>query len=81
MLVRSTQKHVDQIRDGESFPYAREIHRPFGQLDNVLTWCRTELDGDWRWQLVRTSTDREPGRYIFYFDTERDLFAFTLQWA
>ena len=81
MLVRSTQKHVDQIRDGESFPYAREIYKPFGQLAKVLTWCRTELDGDWRWQLVRTSTDREPGRYIFYFDTERDLFAFTLQWA
>lgn len=81
MKVASPKKHVDQIRDGESFAYAREIHKPFGHLDNVLTWCRTELDGDWRWQLVRTSTDREPGRYIFYFDKERDLFAFTMQWA
>jgi len=80
MIVQSPQKHVDQIRDGESFNYAKEIYKPFGQLDNVLAWCKTELDGDWRWQLVRTSTDREPGRYIFYFDSERDCFAFTLRW-
>ena len=80
MKVISPQKHVDQIRDGESFAYAKEVYKPFGQLDRVLEWCRSELSGDWRWQLVRTSTDREPGRYIFYFDLERDLFAFTLQW-
>ena len=81
MLVRSSEQHVDQIRDGLSFPYAREVHKPYGQLDNVLAWCRTELASDWRWQLIRTSTDREPGRYIFYFDAERDYFAFTLQWS
>lgn len=78
--MRSSVKHVDQYRDGPSFSYTQEVHKPFGQLDKVLEWCKSELEGDWRWQLVRASTDREPGRYIFYFDLERDLFAFTLQW-
>lgn len=74
LLMKSPTKHVDQYRDGPSFSYNQEISKPFGQLENVLSWCRSALEGDWRWQLV------EPGRYIFYFDLERDLFAFTLQW-
>jgi len=69
-----------QIRDKESFAYAKEIAKPFGQLDVIIDWCRTELSGEWRWQLIRTSTDREPGRYIFYFDSDRDCCAFTLKW-
>jgi hypothetical protein len=47
----------------------------------VIDWCKTEIVGDWRWQLVDVSSDRRPGRYIFYFDTERDFFAFTLHWS
>jgi hypothetical protein len=69
-----------EIRLGDSFNYAREINKPFGELDRVLAWCKTELIGEWRWQLVDVSTDRRPGRYIFYFDSERDYFAFTLYW-
>jgi hypothetical protein len=69
-----------EIRKGDSFNYAREIHKPFGELDRVLAWCKTELLDEWRWQLIDVSTDRRPGRYIFYFDSERDYFAFTLYW-
>jgi len=69
-----------QIREKESFAYAKEIAKPFGHLDAVIEWCRSELVGDWRWQLIKTSTDREPGRYIFYFDSDRDCCAFTLKW-
>jgi hypothetical protein len=69
------------LRSQESFPYSREITKPFGKLDHVLDWCKTELVGDWRWQLVDVSSDTRPGRYIFYFDTERDYFAFVLQWS
>jgi hypothetical protein len=68
-------------RPGESFSFTKEIAKPFGELDRVLAWCKTELTGDWRWQLIEVSNDRRPGRYMFYFDLERDLFAFTLQWA
>lgn len=72
---------VIDSRTRESFSYSQEITKPFGSLDRVLDWCKTELTGDWRWQLIDVSTDRRPGRYIFYFDLERDFFAFTLQWS
>lgn len=69
-----------EIRDKESFAYAKEISKPWGGLDFVLDWCKTELTGDWRWQLVDVSSDTRPGRYIFYFDSDRDFCAFTLKW-
>ena len=75
------EERVIDSRRRESFPYSREIAKPFGKLDHVLDWCKTELVGDWRWQLVDVSSDQRPGRYVFYFDTERDFFAFTLQWS
>ena len=75
-----THEPLFEIRPSDSFEYAREIHKPFGELDRVLAWCKTELTGEWRWQLVDVSTDKRPGRYIFYFDSERDYFAFTLYW-
>lgn len=70
-----------QIRDRESFQHAFEISKPFGQLDCVLDWCKHELTEEWRWQLIRPSSDITPGRYIFYFDNERDYLAFILKWA
>ena len=75
------EERVIDSRNRESFLYSREITKPFGELDRVIDWCKTEIDGDWRWQLVDVSSDRRPGRYIFYFDSERDFFAFTLQWS
>jgi hypothetical protein len=74
-------ERVIDSRNRESFLYSREITKPFGELDRVIDWCKTELVGDWRWQLVDVSSDRRPGRYVFYFDSERDFFAFTLQWS
>ena len=75
------QQPIGSIRLGESFHYAQEIARPFGQIDRVIEWCKTELVGDWRWQVVTTSSDRAPGRYIFYFDSDRDAAAFALFWS
>jgi hypothetical protein len=69
------------IREKESFGYAREITKPFGQIDLVLSWCKSELIGEWRWQLVDASSDIRPGRYIFYFDSDKDLCAFVLKWC
>jgi len=74
------KERVIDSRSRESFRYAREITKPFGALDRVIDWCKTEMVGDWRWQLVDVSSDQRPGRYIFYFDSERDYFAFTLYW-
>ena len=80
MLMQLQQPH-GTIRLSESFIHAREIARPFGQIDRVIEWCKTELIGDWRWQVVATSSDRAPGRYIFYFDSDRDAAAFALFWS
>ena len=73
--------HKYQIRDRESFHFAREIVKPFGTLDSVVNWCKAEMQGEWRWQLIEMSSDQRPGRYTFYFDSERDFCAFTLKWA
>jgi hypothetical protein len=68
-------------RDKTSFNYAREITKPWGVLELVLAWCKQELQEDWRWQLVEMSTDQRPGRYIFYFDSDRDCCSFVLKWC
>jgi hypothetical protein len=77
-VITDTEYHV---RPKDSFLYAKEITKPFGVIDRVIVWCKTELQGEWRWHLVDTSSDQRPGRYIFYFDSERDLCAFVMQWA
>jgi len=79
--MKHTHESLFEIRLGDSFNHACEINKPFGELDRVLAWCKTEMTGEWRWQLVDVSTDQRPGRYIFYFDLERDYFAFVLQWS
>ena len=79
--MKHTHEPLFEIRLGDSFNHAQEINKPFGQLDRVLAWCKTEMTGEWRWQLVDVSTAQRPGRYIFYFDLERDYFAFVLQWS
>lgn len=68
-------------RPKESFKHAVEIHQPFGGLDGVLAWCKENMDHEWRWQLVQVSTDHADGRYLFYFDSERDYCAFLLKWG
>jgi hypothetical protein len=69
-----------KIRQPESFPYAREISKPFGGIDGVISWCKSEMQCDWRWQVVEMSSDTRPGRYYFFFDSDRDCCAFTMKW-
>jgi hypothetical protein len=68
-------------RKKDSFSFAKEVTRPWGGLDPILSWCKSELQHDWRWQVVDMVNDRQPGRYIFYFDNERDYLAFVLKWG
>jgi hypothetical protein len=68
-------------RDQDSFNHAQEILKEFGVLESVLDWCKEELVEEWRWQLIEVSSDHRPGRYIFYFDSERDCLAFTMKWS
>lgn len=73
--------NLSNSRVKESFGYSCEITKPFGQVDNIISWCKQETSGDWRWTLIDTSSDIRPGRYIFYFDSDKDLCAFTLKWS
>ena len=68
-------------RNRDSFNHALEIVKSFGVIEHVLNWCKSELRGDWRWQLLEMSSVLKPGRYMFYFDDERDYLAFVMKWA
>ena len=72
---------MDWMRDKDSFDHAHEIIKPFGVIEHVLNWCKIELRGEWRWQLLEMSSDRKPGRYCFFFDDERDYLAFLMKWS
>jgi hypothetical protein len=67
-------------RTAESFPYHAEIAKPSGHLDHIIDWCKAECRDTWRWRLIDTSDNHRPGRYMFYFDSDRDACAFTLKW-
>lgn len=81
MQLTEEQRRLINYRESSSFAFRHEIAKPFGALDSVIAWCRDQLTGDWRWQLIEVSTDQRPGRYTFYFDSERDYVAFMLQWS
>jgi|GEM_PF-4613456 len=70
-----------QIRKSESFLHAIEINKPYRLIDTIIDWAKNETIGEWRWQLVELSSHQLPGRYIFYFDNERDYLAFMLKWS
>jgi hypothetical protein len=72
---------MDWMRDKNSFDHAHEIVKPFGVIEHVLNWCKVELRGEWRWQLLEMSSDIKPGRYCFFFDDERDYLAFLMKWS
>ena len=69
------------IREAVSFQHATEISKPYGEIELILDWARLELEHEWRWQLVTVSGHKHPGRYIIYFDSERDYLAFVLKWS
>jgi len=72
---------IEWMRDRSSFHHAREIVKPFGVIEHVLNWCKSELQGEWRWQLLEMSSDIKPGRYCFFFDEEKDYCAFLMKWS
>ena len=80
-LTKRPKTFSFEIRDAESFKHSILINKPFGSLDSVIEWAKTELSDEWRWQVIRTSSDQLPGSYIFYFDSESDYLAFTMKFA
>lgn len=81
-LSASLQQALGEAyRTPESFVYTRTIQVPWGGLEPVVEWCKTELTGDWRWHIEEMSSDQHPGVYNFYFDSSRDCTAFCLKWC
>ena len=68
------------IQPKEGYNHACRIVKSFGVIEQILDWCKREIPNEWRWQLVQVSSDHHDGRYIFYFDSERDYCAFLLKW-
>lgn len=81
MQLTEEQKRAINWRAKESFAYSHVISKPYGVLDLVLDWCKSECSGDWRWNIIDVSTDIRPGSYMFYFDSDRDFSAFLLKWS
>jgi hypothetical protein len=74
--------HLDKITFSEiadQFEYQVEIRS--AKLDEMLSWCKHEVEGDWRWQLLEISGSMTPGRYHFYFEQAKDCCVFSLKWA
>jgi len=69
------------LRSKESFPFVQEIIKPYGELDSIIAWCKSECRDIWRWQLLDISSDTCPGKYRFYFDSDLDCSAFIIKWC
>jgi hypothetical protein len=76
---QAAQTTPQQLRSADSFTYSIRLERPWGWLDRAIAWTKTEITGEWRWQIVTMSSDQRPGEYIFYFDSNRDYFAFCIK--
>jgi hypothetical protein len=76
---QATQIKPQILRSADSFEHVVTLSRPWGWLDQSIAWCKTEIIGEWRWQIVTMSSDQRPGEYIFYFDSDRDYFAFCMK--
>jgi len=72
---------IDVVEPKQGFNHAHAITKSHGIIEEILDWCKHELTEDWRWQLREVSTYTRNGEYIFYFDGEKDYFAFVLKWG
>lgn len=65
----------------DAWPYVQTVSKPWGVLEPMLEWCKSEMVSEWRWQLVDASDGHRPGRYVFYFKSGLDCTAFSLKWC
>lgn len=65
--------------------YKSSLDLPYGTLGQVIEWCKSNCVGDWKFSenvTVESNTQYDfvthHYEYTFYFENERDFFAFTL---
>lgn len=62
------------------YPYQHTISRPYGQLDPIIHWCESYVDGDWAWCLL-DHADPLLWSYTFFFADSKSFSAFILRWT
>lgn len=58
--------------------YKTYIQLPYGELGEVVEWCRKNCIDEWKFHEHHNTMDSWSPEYTFYFENERDLVAFTL---
>jgi len=66
----------------DQMPYCVTVHKPYGQLNVVLKWCRGHYSNRvWGWRMETMPGADNHGKYNFYFEQEQNAFEFALRWA
>jgi hypothetical protein len=55
--------------------YKAEVNIRYGQLEEMINWCRTNCLGMWGYSVVADAGE-EPGVYSFQFESEKDYVTF-----
>lgn len=56
------------------------VQFPFGELDPVIKWSKSNLHGLWKWEMIQMPGGHAKGKYIFHFEDDKDLEVFCLRW-
>jgi hypothetical protein len=54
-----------------------EIIIDFGELRSMVSWLERNCSDEWGYECIQPA-GREAGIYEFYFESEKDLVAFTI---
>ena len=63
-----------------------KIDIPYGKLDSILSWCKTNCESDWQFDsgaeylagLGASYRAKSSHAYDFYFESEKDYVAFVI---
>jgi hypothetical protein len=59
------------------YSFRTDISVPYGSLNSLLEWCKTNCKDNWGWHMISPSGEK-PGLYKFHFMSEADQINFIL---
>jgi len=57
--------------------YKAEIGIMFGNLSVMIDWCQQHCESNWCYD-IKDLAGKNPGQYVFFFESEKDLVNFIL---